>query len=166
VRKLSTAFLIAGVAALVSLAGCGGGGGGGITPPPPPPPGQVIITGVVTDNRATPLPVQHVLVKLNGVTVETNASGQFSFTLPSPPTTLIAPTDAYFYVSTRILNQTDYADDFAVTYGALTYSQLETVDGAKIPIPSNVYSAASGTVSLGVISVIYNDPNSPPPPPF
>lgn len=167
-RKLSTAFLIAGVAFIVVLAGCGGGGGGGGTTPPTPPPGQVIINGVVRDDRVLALPVQGVLVKLNGVVKATDANGAFSFTLSGPPATLIPIPEAYFYVSTRTLNQTDYPDDFSVKYGnpAVPYSQLDTVDGAKIPIPINVFSATSGTVSLGVITVTYNDPNNPPPPPF
>lgn len=161
-RKLSTAFLIAGVAVTVALAGCGGGGGG--TTPPPPGGGQVIITGTVMDNRATPLPVAGVLVKLNGVVHGTDSTGAFSFTLSAPPATLI--TDRHFYISTRTISQTNYPSALSVKYGGINYSQNETADGAKIYIPDNVFTAASGTVSLGTITVTYNDPNNPPPPPF
>lgn len=167
-RKLSRAFLIAGIGLIVALTGCGGGGGGGgSTDPDPPTPGQVIITGTVRDNRSTPQPVAGVLIKLNGQYYVTSSTGQFSVTLPGPPVTLPSlMQDLHFYVSTRTLNQTDYSEFFSVRYNGQAYQQTETADGARIPIPSNVYSAASGTVSLGVITVTYNDPDNPPPPPL
>lgn len=162
-RKLSTVFLIAGAAVAVALAGCGGGGGGSSSPVTNP--GQVIITGTVKDNQSTPHPVQGVLVKLNNTVVATNSQGQFSFTLPNPPAVQIAPTDAYFYVSTRTLDQSFYPQDFGVIYNTVIYPQNVSTDGSKIPIPANVYSTASGTVSLGIITVKYNDPSGPPGPP-
>jgi len=165
VRKLSAAFLIAG-AVVVALAGCGGGGGGGGSTNPPVNPGEVTITGRVMDTRSTPLGVQGVIVTLNGVPQYTAADGSFQFKLSGPPATIIAPTEAYFYVSTRAINQTDYSQYYSVKYGTASYSQQDTPEGARIPIPSNVYQTASGTVSLGTITVTYYDPNNPPPPPY
>ena len=162
-RKLSTVFLIAGVAAAFALTGCGGGGGGN-TPDTPDTPGQVTITGTVKDNRSTPQPIAGALVTLNGSTVSTNSSGQFSFTLPNPPAIQIPADQRYFYVSTRTLDQSTYSTVYGVIYNTVTYPQ-SAVDGAQIPLPTNVITAASGTVSLGTITLKYTDPNGPPGPP-
>lgn len=170
-RKLSTALLIAGTAVVIALTGCGGGGGS--SAPPVNNPGEVTVTGTVRDDRSNPLPVQGVTVWLNGEPRTTGADGTFSFTLSSPPALLIIPTEAYFYVSTSAISQTDYPTQYGVIYDSttkVTYPQtsqtaLSGSTAAKIPIPSSVYNAAQGTVSLGVITVKFNDPTQPPRPP-
>ena len=165
-RKLSIAVLIVGIAVAFALTGCGGGGGGGGTPTPPPPTGNTIVTGTVIDNRSPAHVVPGVVVTLGTLTQNTDASGKFSFNLGSNIMLLnFLPYPYNLVVSTRLLDQSQYPQ-VSVFYLGTGYPQDAGTGGAPIPIPAQFLAQQGVTVNLGTITVQFNDPTLPPPPPW
>ncbi len=168
-RKLSIAVLAAVMAMLMALTGCGGGGGGG---------GSrsggntgstnTIVTGTVVDNRTPAHAVANVVVTLGSMQTATDANGKFTFDLGAnvAVSSLYSdPSQAYLKVSTRNLDQSQYPQ-VSVYYLGTGYEQIAENGGASIPLPFEVYTASGTTKSLGLVTVLYNDPSVPPPPPF
>lgn len=168
-RKLSIAILAAVVAMLMALTGCGGGGGGGSTSSSGGKgSNETIVTGNVVDNRTPAQAVANVVVTLGTMQTTTDAEGKFQFDLgPNVAVSSLfgAPADASFKVSTRNLDQSQYPQ-VSVYYNHTGYEQVAENGGATIPLPFEVYAASGITKDLGTITVLYNDPNVPPPPPF
>ena len=174
-RKLSTAVLIAGIVMTVALTGCGGGGGstgagtgggGGVT-------GNTIVIGRVVDDRTPAQPVKDVVIGLGSMTTNTGADGRFSFDLGSKIPLgdfLGSPVNAFFKVSTRLLNQTDYPEVsvyYQVKIPGTGFPQIAENGGASIPISSFELLMASGvTNDLGTVILQYNDISQPPPIPW
>jgi len=167
-RKLSIAVLIVGIAVAVALTGCGGGGGGGGTPTPPPT-GNTIVTGTVVDNRNPARIVPGVVVKLGTLPeTSTDVNGRFSFNLGAGvavSSLFASPVDAVFKVSTRLLAADQYPQ-VSVYYLGTPYPQIAENGGASIPLPFEVYASSGLTKDLGMVTVQFNDPTVPPPPPF
>ena len=169
-RKLSTAFLIAGVVVVAALAGCGGGGGGGT--PTPPPSTTFTVTGKVVDS-ASGNGVGGVIIKFGtaNLTTATASNGTFSI-----DTGVASAAVAYagwvgtktFTVSTENMPQPNsgsptssiYPTSFSVLYGFYTgtndyYSQ------SAVTVPAEVLGGSKS--SLGTIKVLNYDQIPPPP---
>ena len=169
-RKLSIAVLIAAIAVVVALTGCGGGGGGNGSKDPTTPPatGTTIVKGTVVDNRKPAHAVANVVVDLGALETTTDANGQFSFNLGKDiaVSSLFAdPTQAVFKISTRLLAPDQYPQ-VSVFYLGVGYEQVAENGGSSIPLPFEVYISVNVTKDLGTITVQFNDPSVPPPPPF
>jgi hypothetical protein len=174
-RKLSTAVLIAGVAFMTVVAGCGGGGGP--TTPNKNVPGETIVTGRVVDDESPPHPLENITITMGSRPATTNSDGRFSIDLGSNvavASLFASPADAVFSVNTSVLDLTNYP------YSYLYYPLLPTdpnydisvdvysIDNyvASVKIPLNVYVAQGATVDLGNIYVPWLNPNNPPNPPI
>jgi len=167
-RKLSIAVLIAALALMVALAGCGGGGGGGGSKGGNTTTGITIVQGTVKDNRSPSQVVANVVVDLGGLETTTDSSGKFSFVLGegfAVSSLFTSTTDAVFKVSTRLLSSDQYPQ-VNVYYLGTGYEQVAESGGASIPLPFEVYTAVGVTKDLGTITVQYNDPSIPPPAPY
>lgn len=173
-RKLSTALLIAGVAALVALAGCGGGGGGGGgTTPDPPPTGNLIVTGRVI-NHLTGNGVQGVIVRFGTAnrSATTNANGQFSIDTQTTSALLAYSGSLFpytFTVSTAGLPQPpippgviDWTPYYPATF-SVTYTHYPSWPGNypqdSVRLPDEVLNGS--TSSLGTI-IVYDASDIPP----
>jgi hypothetical protein len=169
-RKLSIAVLIAAIAVMVALTGCGGGGGGGGgggTPGPGPVTGNTIVTGTVRDNQSPAQAVANVVVDVGTLETRTDANGKFSFDLGSSIRLGDFLGNPFvFKVSTRLLAADQYPQ-VSVFYLGTGYEQIAANGGATIPINDfTLLMTQGGTVNLGQITVQFNDPRLPPPPPF
>lgn len=167
-RKLSIAVLAVVIAMLMALTGCGGGGGGGGSKSDTGSSSNTIVSGTVVDNRSPAHAVQGVVVTLGTMQTSTDANGKFTFNLGpnvSVSSLFSDPSQAYFKVSTRNLDQSQYPQ-VNVAYQGVGYEQIAENGGASIPLPFEVYTATATTKDLGLIVVQFNDPNNPPPIPF
>lgn len=186
-RKLSTALLIAGVAVVVALTGCGGGGGssssnnnngnGNTTD-------TLKVTGRVVDS-VTGAGVGNVIIMFGTDQNPATTNPDGSFSIDTKTTSIILAYNGWtgswpptFTVSTSNLPQPPPTDTsplksiYPVGYSVIysQYASTVTTDNpnayypqGKVPVPSELLSATTTSVSLGTIKV-QNGEQMPSPP--
>lgn len=160
-RMLSVGILVAGIIAMVALAGCGGGGGGGaaITNDPPPVSTDNVLTGkVISSKNGTAL--AGVSVSLGSPAVASAVSGaDGKFALNIHSNTVLGLGLVTFRVDTSTAGAF-YPTTWAVAINGVSCPQT------AVQIPMAVITAQSK--DMGTITATYinpDDPDNPPPPP-